>query len=306
MKKIYIIAATLSIAVAASGCGLEIPVEESSYAAVSDVSVQTSDISNVESTPEESETADSSNEEESKPQIPEISDEEISRNESSDDSSAEESSEEPSEASQQSEESSVPEESSQPPEESSLPEESSQPVIENNIGSLFEPYYHIMKSRQYMLRTVESKLVGGEAMPYTTTVYRNGDTVYITIEESYGALSELLVKDGNTYWMDSYSKQAICSKGTESLDAEHVLFTDGIKYLRKDTIKWSDTDYTCEIYTDNRGLEFSFGFSMFGELRLYRYYDAKKKDTITIDIELSANISDGEFDVPDGYTIIGG
>lgn len=293
MKKIYFLAAILSIAVAASGCGIEIPVEESSDAAVSDVSVQTSDISNVESAAAESETADSSDEEESKPQIAESSEEETSRHESSDAPSAEESSDEPSEA-------------SNPTEESSAPEESSEPVIENNIGSLFAPYYHVIKNRQYMLKTVESKLVGGEAMPYTTTVYRNGDTVYITIEESYGAQSELLVKDGNTYWLDSYSKQAICSKGTESLDAERVLFTDGIKYLRKSTIKWSDADYTCETYTDNRGREFSFGFSMFGELRLYRYYDAKKKDTITIDIELSANISAGEFEVPDGYTIIGG
>lgn len=154
-----------------------------------------------------------------------------------------------------------------------------------------------------MLKTIESKIVGGEAMPYTTTVYHNGDTVYIIIEESYGAISELLIKDGNTYWLDSYSKQAICSKGTESLDAEHILFTDGIRYLRNETVKWSDTDYSCEVYTDSRNREFSFGFSIFGELKFYRYYDPQKKDTITIDVELSANISAGIFDISDGYTV---
>ena len=30
-----------------------------------------------------------------------------------------------------------------------------------------------------MLKTVESKIVGGEAMPYTTTIYRDGDKAYI-------------------------------------------------------------------------------------------------------------------------------
>ena len=205
--------------------------------------------------------------------------------------SSEETSEEPSE------------EPSETSEEPSTPDESSQADDTPVLGSLFAPYYRIMKSGKYMLKTVESKIVGGEAMPYTTTIYRDGDKAYITIEESYGATSELLIRDGSTYWLDAMSKQAIRSDGTESLDAERVLFTEGIRYLRKDIITRFDSEYECEVYTDSRGQEFTFGFSSGGVIQLYRFYDKEKKDTITIDIDVSANITAGIFEIPDDYSI---
>ena len=281
MKKIFFITALLAVSVAVSACHTVIPIDESSAAqsdeASSAVSVEsTVNMSEEPSSEENSRDAESSE----APSVP-----------SYESSSSEETSEEPSE------------EPSETSEEPSTPDESSQADDTPVLGSLFAPYYRIMKSGKYMLKTVESKIVGGEAMPYTTTIYRDGDKAYITIEESYGATSELLIRDGSTYWLDAMSKQAIRSDGTESLDAERVLFTEGIRYLRKDIITRFDNEYECEVYTDSRGQEFTFGFSSGGVIQLYRFYDKEKKDTITIDIDVSANITAGIFEIPDDYSI---
>ncbi len=301
-KKLFFIAALLAVLIASAACGTIIPMDESSSPGISTPDI-TSDVESTDIKPE----SDVSLPEESLPQSESANSEpedvslpSYSENESSEESSYEESSEASSDISVDiSDEPSTSHEESVP-EESSAPEQPSE-----TVGSLFSSYYRILKSGKYVLKTVESKIVGGEAMPYTTTVYHNGSVVYITIEESYGATSELLIKDGNTYWLDSISKQAIRTPGTDSLDAERTLYADGLRYLRNEIYKSYDTEYTCEVYTDSRGREFSFGFSSFGELRLYRFYDAAKKDIITIDIDISANIAPGQFDIPDGYTIVG-
>lgn len=301
-KKLLFTAALFAVLIAAAGCGTTIPMDESSpsisasdiasYVESSDIGAESEAFSREESLPHEK-SSESGQEESSLPS-----------------SSKEESSEEPSSQEESSEvstatSSSVSEEPSNPPDEST-PEESSEPEKPSeSVGKLFSSYYRILKSGKYMLKTEESKIVGGEAMPYTTTVYHNGKAVYITIEESYGATSEMLIKGGDTYWLDSISKQAIRTPGTDSLDAERTLYANGLKYLRNEKFKFFDTEYTCEVYTDSRGREFSFGFSSFGELKLYRFYDAAKKDVITINIDISANITSGQFDVPDGYTVIG-
>lgn len=280
MKKIFFITALLAVSVAVTACHTVIPIDESSAAqsdeASSAVSVEsTVNMSEEPSSEENSRDAESSE----APSVPSYE-----SSETFSEPSSEETSEEPSE-------------------EPSTPDESSQADDTPVLGSLFAPYYRIMKSGKYMLKTVESKIVGGEAMPYTTTIYRDGDKAYITIEESYGATSELLIRDGSTYWLDAMSKQAIRSDGTESLDAERVLFTEGIRYLRKDIITRFDSEYECEVYTDSRGQEFTFGFSSGGVIQLYRFYDKEKKDTITIDIDVSANITAGIFEIPDDYSI---
>ena len=287
MKKIFFITALLTVSVAVSACHTVIPIDESSAAqsdeASSAVSVEsTVNMSEEPSSEENSRDAESSE----APSVPSYESSETFSEPSSEETS-EEPSEEPSETS----------------EEPSTPDESSQADDTPVLGSLFAPYYRIMKNGKYMLKTVESKIVGGEAMPYTTTIYRDGDKAYITIEESYGATSELLIRDGSTYWLDAMSKQAIRSDGTESLDAERVLFTEGIRYLRKDIITRFDSEYECEVYTDSRGQEFTFGFSSGGVIQLYRFYDKEKKDTITIDIDVSANITGGIFEIPDVYSI---
>lgn len=282
MKKIFFITALLAVSMAVSACHTVIPIDESSAAQSDEASSAVS----VESTVNMSEEPSSDAESSEAPSVPSYESSETFSEPSSEETS-EEPSEEPSETS----------------EEPSTPDESSQADDTPVLGSLFAPYYRIMKSGKYMLKTVESKIVGGEAMPYTTTIYRDGDKAYITIEESYGATSELLIRDGSTYWLDAMSKQAIRSDGTESLDAERVLFTDGIRYLRKDIITRFDSEYECEVYTDSRGQEFTFGFSSGGVIQLYRFYDKEKKDTITIDIDVSANITAGIFEIPDDYSI---
>ncbi len=172
------------------------------------------------------------------------------------------------------------------------------------VGDKFAPYHSILQSGTYMLKTVESKIVGGEAMPYTTTVYKKNDVTYIIIEESYGAKSEILIKGGDTYLLDSITQQAIKIDGDDTSYAETVLYTEGLRFLRQGTHKTFDTEYVLEIYTDSRNQEFSFGFSSLGSLCLYRYYDAQKKDTITITISVSPNVSEGIFDIPDGYSVV--
>lgn len=282
MKKIFFITALLAVSMAVSACHTVIPIDESSAAQSDEASSAVS----VESTVNMSEEPSSDAESSEAPSVPSYESSETFSEPSSEETS-EEPSEEPSETS----------------EEPSTPDESSQADDTPVLGSLFAPYYRIMKSGKYMLKTVESKIVGGEAMPYTTTIYRDGDKAYITIEESYGATSELLIRDGSTYWLDAMSKQAIRSDGTESLDAERVLFTEGIRYLRKDIITRFDSEYECEVYTDSRCQEFTFGFSSGGVIQLYRFYDKEKKDTITIDIDVSANITAGIFEIPDDYSI---
>ena len=287
MKKIFFITALLAVSVAVSACHTVIPIDESSAAQSDEASYAVSVESTVNMSEEPSSEENSRDPESSEaPSIPSYESSETFSEPSSEETS-EEPSEEPSETS----------------EEPSTPDESSQADDTPVLGSLFAPYYRIMKSGKYMLKTVESKIVGGEAMPYTTTIYRDGDKAYITIEESYGATSELLIRDGSTYWLDAMSKQAIRSDGTESLDAERVLFTEGIRYLRKDIITRFDNEYECEVYTDSRGQEFTFGFSSGGVIQLYRFYDKEKKDTITIDIDVSANITAGIFETPDDYSI---
>ena len=287
MKKIFFITALLAVSVAVSACHTVIPIDESSAAQSDEASYAVSVESTVNMSEEPSSEENSRDPESSEaPSVPSYESSETFSEPSSEETS-EEPSEEPSETS----------------EEPSTPDESSQADDTPVLGSLFAPYYRIMKSGKYMLKTVESKIVGGEAMPYTTTIYRDGDKAYITIEESYGATSELLISDGSTYWLDAMSKQAIRSDGTESLDAERVLFTEGIRYLRKDIITRFDNEYECEVYTDSRGQEFTFGFSSGGVIQLYRFYDKEKKDTITIDIDVSANITAGIFEIPDDYSI---
>jgi hypothetical protein len=98
-----------------------------------------------------------------------------------------------------------------------------------SVGKLFAPYYEILQSESYMQKTVETRQVGGEAAPYITTVYRNGGDAYIIKEESYGAISEILIKDGYTYWFDKASKTATRIKGTESLASQRVLYEGELK-----------------------------------------------------------------------------
>lgn len=298
-KKLLLTLALFAVLVAAAGCGTTIPMgDESSAPSMSAPVVESSDIKSESAviSAEESLPHEKSYESEEESSLPSDSEEESSE--------AASSNEESSEASAATSDV-VSDEPSNPPEESSEGESSKPSQPSETVGKLFSSYHRILKSGKYMLKTAESKIVGGEAMPYTTTVYRDGKAVYITIEESYGATSELLIKDGSTYWLDSVSKQAIKTAGTSGLDAERTLYTDGLKYLRNEKYKFFDTEYTCEVYTDSRGREFSFGFSSFGELKLYRFYDAAKKDVITINIDISANITSGQFDIPDGYTVIG-
>jgi len=301
-KKLLFTAALFALLAATAGCGTTIPMDESA------AGISASDIaSDVKSSGIGAESEAFSREE----SLPHAESSEAGQEESSlPSSSKEESSEGPSSREESSEvstaaSSAVSEEPSDPPDESTPEESSETEKPSESVGKLFSSYYRILKSGKYMLKTEESKIVGGEAMPYTTAVYHNGKAVYITIEESYGATSEMLIKDGDTYWLDSMSKQAIRTPGTASLDAERTLYANGLKYLRNEKYKFFDTEYTCEVYTDSRGREFSFGFSSFGELKLYRFYDAAKKDVITINIDISANIASAQFDIPDGYTVVG-
>ncbi len=196
-------------------------------------------------------------------------------------------------------------ESSYEQSDASSAEDSSEEPQNTAVGKLFEPYYKALQSGNYMQKTVETRQVGGEAAPYITTVYRNGDDAYIIKEESYGAISEILIKDGYTYWFDKIAKTATRIQGTESLEAQRTLYEGEIQFVRDDVYKTFDDTYKCEVYSHGGEGEIWFCFNELNELKTYRFYDAEKKDVITIGIEISLGTDGISFSLPDGYEVIG-
>ena len=281
MKRLICILAAAAVLTVTASCGVEIPTDGSSDAA----SAASAAESNIPSSEPVSVPAQSS-EQPSSPESEPKSEEPQSEPDSASESSA-------------ADEQSKPAASSEEP-----PEESSEPVKLPQIGELFKPYYNTVQSGKYSVCTVESRIVGGEAMPYTVTVYRDGTgSMDVIVEESYGATSEYLVINGSKYILDSVSKSALRTAYSEADSPERDLYGSGLRYTGDSTMQRFETTYDCELYTDDSGAEFAFCFSSAGILKCYRYYDKSKKDTITIDIDISPNISGGTFELPSDYTV---
>ncbi|MDD4125615.1 MAG: hypothetical protein PHW77_07840, partial [Eubacteriales bacterium] len=186
-------------------------------------------------------------------------------------------------------------------------EESSEEVSEVSeeesiTGSLFRQYYEAIKSGTYMLKTTESRMAGGEAIPYTVTAYHRNGIIYATIEESYGSTSEYIVKDGKLIILDSFMKTALIIDYSESLFSEKQLWTGAITLEESGTQMLYDTQYNYEAYTDSTGFEFTLFFNE-DILKRYRSYNSKLMDTIVISISVSGDISGALFEIPEGYTI---
>lgn len=194
-------------------------------------------------------------------------------------------------------------ESSDIKEESSEDSSSEEPQ-ESLVGDKLRPYYAILTSRKYCVKTVESKGVGGEAMPYTTYVYRHGDRCFVIIEESYGASSEFVIEGDYIYWIDSVNKTAVKDAFDSSFFSERKFF-EGVLTLTdsgKETIR--DTSYFYEAYRDSSGAEMTFFFETYSSMLMkYRYYDPKRKDTITITLNISDDLSKAIFEIPEDYTL---
>ncbi len=216
-----------------------------------------------------------------------------------------ESSEESSE-SQSSAESSVSAEiSSEQPtssQEDSSNEASEASVEKSVVGSLFKPYFDKIESGVYMIKTVESRMAGGEALPYIITAYHNGGAVYAVIEESYGSKSEYIVAGGKLTVLDSVTKTAVVMDYDAALFSEKQLWTGIINLTGSGTQMLFNTEYEYETYTDSEGFEFDLFFSN-GALKRYRSYDEERKDTIVISLSVSDDISGGVFEVPEGFTV---
>lgn len=223
--------------------------------------------------------------------------------ESSGESSEEsfESSEESLENSEETSESSLDETSEESEEESSV--ESSEVSEDQSVtGNLFDPYYQTIKSGKYMLSTTETKIIGGESVPYTVTAYHNNGVIYALIEESYGSVSEYIIKDGNLIILDEYNKTALIFDYDKSLFSEKTLWTGSITLTDSGTQKLFNTMYNYESYVDSAGFEFTLFFED-EDLRRYRSYNEKQKDTIVISLSVSDDISEGVFDIPDNFSI---
>ncbi|MEG2003187.1 MAG: hypothetical protein RR057_01145 [Clostridia bacterium] len=194
-------------------------------------------------------------------------------------------------------------ETSRPNDDSSS--ETSSAPIKDVIGKKAKPYISIINSGNYMLKIEETRMVGGEAMPYTTTSYHKGNSIYALIDESYGATSEILIVDNTfVYLLDSFNKIAIKSPYTTDAFTEKVLFSGKISMTASGTEKVFDTPYDYESYRDEKGFEFTLYFQPnTGVLKRYKYYDTARKDTIIISIDISSDISAGIFKVPDNYTV---
>lgn len=174
---------------------------------------------------------------------------------------------------------------------------------ESIIGDLFAPYYDILKSGEYVLTTTESKTIGGEAVPYTVTAYRRHNVVFAVIEESYGSISEYLVKDSSLIILDKFDKNALILDYKETLWKEKQLWTGNITLTDSGTATLYEKEYNYETYVDSAGYEFTL-FFMDNTLERYRSYSEALKDTIVISISVSDDLSQGVFDIPSEYTII--
>ena len=222
--------------------------------------------------------------------------------ESSGESSEEsfESSEESLESSEETSESSLDETSEESEEESSV--ESSEVSEDQSVtGNLFDPYYQTIKSGKYMLSTTETKIIGGIGA-YTVTATTITGLYTPSTEESYGSVSEYIIKDGNLIILDEYNKTALIFDYDKSLFSEKTLWTGSITLTDSGTQKLFNTMYNYESYVDSAGFEFTLFFED-EDLRRYRSYNEKQKDTIVISLSVSDDISEGVFDIPDNFSI---
>ena len=84
---------------------------------------------------------------------------------------------------------------------------------------------------------------------------------------------------------------------------------ENIQFLSKDfsfrdsgTTELFGREYEYESYTDETGKDFEFFFSG-GVLERYRTYDESVSDTIVNTVEISSDISNAMFEIPDDYTV---
>lgn len=228
----------------------------------------------------------------------------------SDESKAYEESEtsEPSQTSEESEvydESEVPDESEVYDEsEASEASETSEDEV-NVLGSLFAPYMSIIESGEYVRKTAETRLVGGEAPPYIVTSHHSKGVVYAVVNESYGSESVYLIKDGKLIILDTFQKIAYVSDFDENDGVEKKLWTGKIALKKQGKQTLLGNNYDFEAYADSTGFEFKLFFAD-GILKKYLYYDDNVRDTVAITFEIENGSGDAFFDIPEGYRIING
>ena len=191
-----------------------------------------------------------------------------------------------------------PDESNETP---SIPEESSDAPAESQIGPLTKPYADILAGSQRMLKTTVSKTVGGDAAPYTTAAYFNGSLIYVETEES-GVISRMLLDGDAVYIIDTDNKIAIIVDAAAAGVELPQLYNGAITMTDSGTTELFGREYEYESYTDETGKDFEFFFSG-GVLERYRTYDESVSDTIVNTVEISSDICNAMFEIPDDYTV---
>lgn len=168
-------------------------------------------------------------------------------------------------------------------------------------GKLGKKYFELIESGVYCRTTVESRTIGGEAFPYTVTVYRTHEAINVVIEESYGVRTTYIIKDGKLITLDAFQKKAYINE-YDGMTYEKPLWDSPVRLKSEGTQMLFNHTYQYETYTDVNGSEFTLYFSA-GIPERYKSYDAEKLDTIVIDFTVSDDMSGAVFDIPENYGI---
>lgn len=189
------------------------------------------------------------------------------------------------------------EETSETSEETSFCDDPTVPVY----GKYGKKYFELIESGTYCRRTVESRTIGGEAVPYTVTVYRSPEAVNVVIEESYGMKTTYIIRDGRLITLDGFQKKAYITEYDGTV-YEKPLWNGVIKLKSEGTQTLFQRNYQYETYKDSDGFEFTVFYSE-GVPERYRSFDKNKLDTIVIDFTVSDDMSGAVFGVPENYSI---
>ncbi len=168
-------------------------------------------------------------------------------------------------------------------------------------GRYGKKYFELMESGVYCRKTVESRSVGGEAFPYTVTVYRKGEIMNVVIEESYGVKTSYIIRDGKQIILDPFNKTAYVYEYDGTV-YEKPLWNGIIRLKSEGTQVLFSTPYDYETYTDSTGFEFTVFYTE-GVPERYRSYDEERLDTIVIDFTVTDDLSGAVFDIPGSYTV---
>lgn len=195
-------------------------------------------------------------------------------------------------------ESSEAEHSSEAISEEPSEEESSETEVPTQIGERLESYKSVIDTGVYTLTVTELTHIGGESVPRTVCVTYGKDAVHVSVTESNGAVSNMLIKDGAVYMTDGFLRKIYVTEYNEETDRPLSLYDGNITLVKESTVKLYGNTYNCETYEQSDGTRFELLFA--GDvLERKRVYDDKLKDYTVTNVSISADTDTTLFELPD-------